>query len=159
MNIDLTRNTFCIITNTNNWIDSCMNHNNNSCALCLDVFEEDNIPIQIINNFCKCFNSIIICKDCLIKWIHSKRCLICRVSLNATKDTLLNTFYFDNEDIYNNIKDSYDNIIPPIDVDMNTILLENIAYQERQILLCRLTYASSLFAMIGFIATGYIFMK
>jgi|TARA_Y100000389_G_scaffold157793_1_gene159025 hypothetical protein len=54
-----------------------LNENTNECMICCNKFE-GNI-VQVRNNLCKCFNTVLLCEKCFVTWfIHDNKCFICR---------------------------------------------------------------------------------
>tara|TARA_Y100000590_G_C15605910_1_gene971955 strand:- start:519 stop:971 length:453 start_codon:yes stop_codon:yes gene_type:complete len=51
-------------------------NNNNDCIICLS---NDEPLILMINNFCDCFENVLICEKCFIKWLFkNNKCFVCR---------------------------------------------------------------------------------
>lgn len=54
-----------------------LNENTNECMICCNKFE-GNI-VQVRNNLCKCFNTVLLCEKCFVTWfLHDNKCFICR---------------------------------------------------------------------------------
>jgi hypothetical protein len=54
-----------------------LNENTNECMICCNKFERN--IVQIRNNLCKCFNTVLLCEKCFVTWfIHDNKCFICR---------------------------------------------------------------------------------
>jgi len=62
-----------------------LNENTNECMICCNKFE-GNI-VQVRNNLCKCFNTVLLCEKCFVTWfLHDNKCFICR-KLYLSKDS------------------------------------------------------------------------
>jgi len=73
-----------------------LNENTNECMICCNNFK-DNI-VQIRNNLCKCFNTVLLCDKCFINWfLHDNRCFICRkLYLDKNSNNKYEMFHFKN---------------------------------------------------------------
>ena len=105
----------------------CYLNLNNECIICSQSFDSMFI---LINNLCKCYDAVKICRTCFIKWIsNNNECFLCRKKYNINSNNALNIYHSNNNEIIEIIQNINNNYII-VDINENNsendlILLNN----------------------------------
>ena len=83
---------------TSNYDNTFLNNTDDECFIC---YSNENELILMNNQFCNCFNNVIICEKCFIKWLfHNCKCFICRKKFVDNNNNRFNIFRVYINDIY-----------------------------------------------------------
>ena len=78
-----------------------LNKNLTDCIIC---FNSENPLILMINNFCNCFENVLICEKCFIKWLFlNNKCFVCRVKFISEHGNKFEIFDIQIENLYTKI--------------------------------------------------------
>ena len=105
-----------------------LNNSSNECYIC---YTNDNELILMNNNFCECFDYVIICEECFIKWFFKNcKCFICRNKFIDNNNNKLNVFSIHINNIYVKIlikmEEMHINILPTDNIHINRTTRNNI---------------------------------
>tara|TARA_Y100000389_G_C17394428_1_gene481736 strand:- start:140 stop:673 length:534 start_codon:yes stop_codon:yes gene_type:complete len=81
-----------------------LNEKNEECLICMCKLKKN--KIMLTNNYCKCFNSVLLCELCFIKWFKiNNRCFVCRnLFYNPQIQNKLINYKIDNIILKNKLK-------------------------------------------------------
>tara|TARA_Y100000389_G_C17383978_1_gene475939 strand:- start:68 stop:598 length:531 start_codon:yes stop_codon:yes gene_type:complete len=104
-----------------------LNEINEECLICMCKMKKN--KIMITNNYCKCFNSVILCELCFIKWFKmNNRCLVCRnLFYNPQIQNKLINYKIDNILLKNKLKKK--------NFNSRIININNIENQQNEIVI------------------------
>jgi len=84
--------------NISNYNNTFLNSTHNECFIC---YSNDNKLILMNNQFCNCFDNVIICEECFIKWLFKNcKCFICRKKFVDDNNNKFNIFRVLINDVY-----------------------------------------------------------
>ena len=84
--------------NISNYNNTFLNSTHNECFIC---YSNDNKLILMNNQFCNCFDNVIICEECFIKWLFKNcKCFICRKKFVDDNNNRFNIFRVLINDVY-----------------------------------------------------------
>lgn len=81
-----------------------LNEKNEECLICMCKLKEN--KIMLTNYYCKCFNSVLLCELCFLKWFKmNNRCFVCRnLFYNPQIQNKLINYKIDNIILKNKLK-------------------------------------------------------
>jgi hypothetical protein len=98
-----------------------LNENNMECLICTELF--NNNIVQLTNNFCKCFNVVLLCEKCFILWfVNDNKCFICHIIFKNTNDKMP-LYKFTNKLILLKLKTITDDKNVIIDIDGENVII------------------------------------
>ena len=84
--------------NISNYNNTFLNSTHNECFIC---YSNDNKLILMNNRFCNCYDNVIICEECFIKWLFKNcKCFICRKKFVDDNNNRFNIFRVLINDVY-----------------------------------------------------------
>lgn len=83
------------IYSKNNTIDKFLNENKDECLICFSTLTK--VDVVMVNNFCKCYNNILICSKCFKRWyLTDTRCFVCREKYMTYQRNINDTIFIIN---------------------------------------------------------------
>jgi hypothetical protein len=86
---------YIYIYSKNNSINKFLNENKDECLICFSTLTK--VDVVMVNNFCKCYNNILICNKCFKRWyLTDTRCFVCREKYMTYQRNIHDTIFIIN---------------------------------------------------------------